>query len=256
MFWKDGMFVSNEIIINQKTFRAFLEDNLKDCVTQDVIADPYLGRSGHSLGLESWQRLAPCRNPFTRETIDKLSSYICKDDHVTAILCIMSLPINDNQLWRAISRYVEKKQHEITALEKKILHGNPHVMFRSIQECLSKLLSLYPETKMPDPSSSQIDSASLFNKDKFYSYQRKLTKEINSIWPFPNKPLKRQKLHVLELINILVEADTPLSMVIPKIREYFPKIVVRGELSSRMYDLLHGLESVSKLDTFVGHRRF
>lgn len=255
-FWEDCMAVSNDIIINQMTLRELLEENLKDSITQDVIEVPYLGRSGHSLGLHNWQRLAPCRNPFTRETIDNLSSYIRKDEHITAILCIMSLPINDNQLWRAISSYVEKKQYEITVLENKALRGNPHVMFRSIQECLLKRLSLYPEKKMRDPSSSQIYSVSLFNKEKFRSYQRKLTKEINSIWPFPNKQLKRKKHQVLELIDILAEAGVPYSVLIPKIREHFPQVVARGELSSRMHDLFNDLESINTLDVVVGPGQF
>lgn len=83
-------------------------------------------------------------------------------------------------------------------------------------------------------------------------YQTKLDREIRSFWPYPNKDLKRQKFEALTKLLDLQKLGVPVSQGIDIIRDICPIAVQKGKLSSRMYDLLRDVQSIS-LDASISN---
>lgn len=76
----------------------------------------------------------------------------------------------------------------------------------------------------------------------FTSYQQKLTREIKSAWPYPNKYLKRQKLEALNKLVELQNLGVSATNAVDIIRDLYPVAVQKGKMSQRMHDLLNSFQ--------------
>jgi hypothetical protein len=76
-----------------------------------------------------------------------------------------------------------------------------------------------------------------------------LQKEIDSVWPYPNKDVKQIKINALNQLKIKAE-NLPINEAIADIKREFPR-VDEGKISTRTSDLLAILAKRSTNITLV-----
>jgi O-acetyl-ADP-ribose deacetylase (regulator of RNase III) len=102
--------------------------------------------------------------------------------------------------------------------------------------------SLKPEHELKEEITSTPDSSiSKQHKDDIEKLIDRLTKEVNSSWPYPNKDRKREKIQALDFLLKKTDKGENAAPTIEALKQKFPN-ALRGKISSRTSDLVQSIE--------------